>query len=203
MLHRFLCIALALSFASVAHSQAKPWDGYYVGVTASSVTMDVEDLSFGSGPFDASGYGLGGFVGMNRQVNKLVFGFEAAMEIGEVTGNDGANMNPFNADSTISLRGRLGADAGKAMPYIVVGFSSSVFDADHDGDGNNLGTYSAKGISYGVGLDLHLNRQNNRFLRFEFQMLDYGDGVFPFAGNDNHDMTANSQRVIVGYGVSF
>jgi len=206
MKRRFFAFVIALVFGSSAQAQVGAWDGYYVGILGSTSNMSVEDLTFGTGAFEPSGMSYGGFTGMNRQVNSLVYGLEATLEASNISGNDGANMAPFSVNTSVSLRGRLGVDAGRALPYLMAGYVASSFEADHAGNGSaaDIANFSASGITYGIGVDLHLNRQNNRFLRLELQMIDYSDGSMPFySGSDNHAIASSSQSFSVGYGISF
>lgn len=203
MKYKILAIVLTMVFGSSAQAQVGHWSGYYFGVSATSSNMTVEDLSFGTGAFEPGGFSSGGFTGMNHQISGLVLGAEAGFEGANISGRDGANMDPFRANSQLSFRGRVGVDAGKAMPYFLVGYVASRFEADHDGNGANIANFTASGISYGIGVDLKVNRSNTRFVRVEYQATDYSGGVFQFGGADDHDVLASSQRVSVGYGISF
>lgn len=184
-------------------AQSGDWGGIYAGGTASSVTMAVDDTSYGV-PFEPSGTSFGGFAGYNFQSGNWVFGAEAAVATGEVGGDDGSYLRPFDRGTTLSIGGRVGFDAGRYLPYVSAGYTSSEFGAYHalGGDIDDYASFTATGTSYAVGVDVAVG--SSGFVRAEYQVTQYEDGVFPFyGGSDNHNLTASSESISVGYGFKF
>lgn len=199
----FLTTALVMLGFSV-HAQSGNWDGYYIGVNVGTSDLTVEDLDFGDGPIQMDGLTYGGFTGINIQKNALVFGFEAGFELGDLSGDDGENLQPFSNDFTMGIRGRLGLDAGGVLPYLSVGYVSAAFEADHEGNGldADFGTGTANGFSYGAGVDIRMG--TNNFLRLEFKTTDFSESPLSFYGDtDSHNIAASSQTISIGYGMSF
>ncbi|MDF0601361.1 outer membrane beta-barrel protein [Psychromarinibacter sp. C21-152] len=177
------------------------WSGVYAGVGLSYDMMTVEDLSFGTGEFDANGAGLFGFVGYNFQAGRWVFGPELRATASWIEGTD-IFMDPFKNEWSAEARGRLGYTVGKTLPFFSAGYIASGFSADHDGGGVNLANDTFSGFTLGVGIDVMLG--NNTFLRAEYQHIEYDDDqlVF-FGGTDPHDTTASSDRISVGFAKKF
>ncbi len=199
---RRLLVVSAMIIAGTS-AQAQSWDGFYAGGVVGAVDMTVEDLSYGSGPINPSGVSFGGFAGYNFQNGNFVFGVEALVESGDVSGTD-SYMDPFTRGASGSLRGRVGFVAGDALAFVAVGATASEFTADHDGNGlaADIVTITATGVSYGIGVDYAVNDRG--FLRVELNATNYADDVLPFYGAaDNHDLAASSQTLYVGYGINF
>ena len=112
-------------------AQSGDWSGFYAGVSLGSVDMTVEDLSYGSGPFNSTGTAYGGFAGYNFQNGNLVFGAEVAASAGSIGGDDGSYLRPFDRGTTMSASGRIGYDVGGFLPYFSAGYTSSEVGAYH------------------------------------------------------------------------
>ena len=178
--------------------------GFYAGVSLGSVDMTVEDISYGSGPFNPTGTAYGGFAGYNFQNGNLVFGAEVAASVGSVGGDDVSYLRPFDRGTTLSASGRIGYDVGGFVPYVSAGYMSSEFSTYHS-LGESPADYAAvtaTGTSYGAGVDYKIGASS--FVRFGYSLTQYDDSTLPFySGTDNHNLAASSETILVGYAFQF
>ena len=113
------------------------WSGFYAGLQygVGNAEASVNDRAYGDEDFD--GFGLHG--GYLHDSGKLVYGGEL----------DYSRLKPDNSDfdlDLVRLRGRVGYDLGRFMPYITLGaanLSTEVFGVD----------ISDTAFSYGIGAD--------------------------------------------------
>lgn len=107
--------------AAAAPAAVQNWSGFYVGGTLSYDSFSVNDLSYGDGPVDLNGAGLGLFAGYNFQAGNLVYGAELAAIKHSGEGDDGDFLHPATALHSVSLRGRIGFVMVNMLPYLAVG----------------------------------------------------------------------------------
>lgn len=127
--------AMSLPTASLP-ALAQDFSGIYGGVDLISDRFDAEDLSYGPGPVDANGLGVGVFAGYNWQSGNIVFGPELYLTSHSADCNDGAYFLPFSAKRSMGVKARLGYTIGNIMPYLSVGTVRTKVEADHTGGGD-------------------------------------------------------------------
>lgn len=143
------------------------WSGLYVGVEGAGSFGRSVDNYIGSGAtsaFDVSGAMGGGTIGYNYQVGAFVFGLEADLSGGAMTGSTPC-INPAFTCTTKSTwlatgRGR----AGYAIDRLLLFVTGGVADADvaaqvsSTGTGSNTETYSRSGYALGAGAEYALTQ---------------------------------------------
>lgn len=200
MINKTVLLAL-LAFGTTASAQ--DWSGFYAGGTVSYDAIEVNDLSYGDGPVDLTGIGIGGFAGYNLQSGNLVFGAEilAALHTGE--GDDGDYLRPASALRSVGLRGRLGFASGSVLPYLAIGATRTKWEADHGGDGlsEDIWDDTATGPSVALGVDWAMNERS--MLRVEVERTSYGEDEIDFYDGDIHEYEMDATRVSIGYALRF
>lgn len=197
-----LILLAAAMFGSPA--QAQDWAGLYGGGALTYDSIGLNDLSYGDGPVDLNGAGLGLFVGYNFQNDKMVYGVELAVTKHSGEASDGDFLLPATALNSAALRGRLGFITGKMLPYVALASYRTKFEADHEGNGDpaDFGGDKAKGTGLALGIDWTLTERS--FLRVEVETIRYRDVSIDFYDDsDTHEYDMDGRRLIVGYAVKF
>lgn len=185
-------------------ASAQDWSGFYAGGALSYDAITANDLSYGDGPVDLNGAGLGLFAGYNFQSGNLVYGAELAATKHSGEGDDGDFLLPATALHSIGIRGRIGFVTGKMLPYLAVGATRTTWKADHEGNGLavEISEDTATGTSIALGLDWSLSDRS--FLRIEVERTRYGEDDIIFDdGADTHLYDMEATRVSVGYALRF
>jgi outer membrane immunogenic protein len=183
---------------------AQDWTSFYGGGTLAYDATALTDLSYGDGPADLNGAGLGLFAGYNLQRGNLVYGVELAVTKHSGEASDGDFLQPATALNSAALRGRVGYVTGRMLPYVAVGSYRSKFEVDHEGNGDptDFGDETAKGTGLALGVDWTL--KDRTFLRVEIESVHYKDGTIDFYdGSDPHDYDMDARRLVVGYAMNF
>lgn len=183
---------------------AQDWTGLYGGGALSYDSIGLNDLSYGNGPVDLNGAGLGLFAGYNFQSDTFVYGVELAFSKHSGEASDGAFMLPATALNSAALRGRVGFVTGKMLPYVAVGSYRTKLEVDHEGNGDpvDFGGVTAKGTGLALGMDWTLTDRS--FLRVEVEAIRYEDVSIEFYDRtDPHDYDLDAGRLTVGYAIKF
>lgn len=173
------------------------WSGFYSGVFLGYADDDVNiDVDGGPSPDDQpnpSG-GLGGIAaGYNFQSGNWVYGVEADIAATDLTDTGSYDAAPdeleVDVNSMATLRGRVGYDMGRWMPYATVGFAAA--DADYSvdtgtdtlDDSNTMTGYSA-----GFGAEYAINDRwsaKGEYLYTNLEGRFQGDGAIESADVDH------------------
>lgn len=191
-----LCLATPAS--------AQDWSGFYAGGALGYDSVTATDLSYGDGPVDLNGAGLGLFAGYNFQSGRLVYGAELAAAKHSGEGDDGNYLRPVAALHSLGLRGRIGFVTGKMLPYLAIGVTRTALEDDHVGNGDpaDLATETATGTSVALGVDWSLTDKS--FLRIEIESTRYSEDQLDFYGGSHfHDYGLDATRVSIGYAIRF
>lgn len=173
---KFIAISLAATFAStaafaggfvdpvtgvdavpVSTSSAGSWTGFYAGLQ-----FGAGDATFSfAGETASEDTDAGGFhLGYMRDFGQVVVGGEFAFD--RVTLSDGDDDEGVYLGR---LRGRIGYNAGRFMPYATIGSASLVGEDNDD--------ISEAGFTYGIGADF---RVTDRFLvGFDYSRSEFSD----------------------------
>lgn len=146
------------------------WSGGYVGATIGGTSTDTDvDGTFLSDDDDPAG---GLFLGTNFQNGNVVYGGELGIGVIEDT------------DYTIDARGRIGYAAGRAMPFLSVGYNFT-----------DTGTTELDGPSVGLGVDYLVT--DRVFVGGEVRYIDL-EGE-----NDGNDVDVDGYAVGLRLGYKF
>lgn len=205
-------LACVLSTAATAQeSSARSWAGSYAGFGLSHDDFQAQDLIHGkefSRPFAAPGSSFGGFAGYNLQKGAVVFGPELKVTMGSAQGSDGEYHIPFSVKGDIELRGRIGLDAGRLLPYAAIGYVVSAVRSMHEGSvaANDEAHGNVSGIARTFGVEYQLGQRS--FVRLEYRHVNYSDFALsyphlPDHPPHQHPMMLGADNLFVGVGVSF
>ncbi len=167
------------------------WAGAYVGATA-----NYDWGRFGSGDYDAKGFGGSLYGGYNFQNGQIVYGAEADIAY---TGEDGDAGTGLTGTQGVngSIRGRVGYDMNPFLIYGTAGLALSNNKLESATDSDEK---IAAGYTVGAGVEAMVT--NNITARIEYRYSDYQkrdfslDGTTVSRGFDDHS-------VKVGIGVKF
>lgn len=182
---------------------AQDWTGFYAGGSLGYDTIEINDLTYGDGPVDMTGPGVGVFAGYNFQSGNLVYGAELLATKNSADGNDGDFLLPASAETSMQIRGRIGYASGTMLPYLAIGATRTKVEADHEGNGlaTDMADDTASGTSIALGMDWAMNETS--FVRFEVEKTNYSDDTLNFYGGDLHDYSLDGTRISVGYAFRF
>jgi outer membrane immunogenic protein len=182
---------------------AQDWSGFYAGGSLSYDSISPNDLSYGDGPVDLNGVGLGLFTGYNFQSGNMVYGAELGAIKHSGEGFDGDYLQPATALHSLTLRGRIGFVTGDMLPYLAIGATRTQWEANHEGSGDPADVWgdTATGTSVALGMDWSLSATS--FLRVEVERTNYGDDEITFFDTDVHDYEMDATRFSIGYAMRF
>jgi outer membrane immunogenic protein len=186
------------------------WDGLYLGALAGydNTSFDWHEDAGGSG-YDGNinSFSGGVFGGYNYEVNRFVLGvegeaslFSGGEEFTSVPGPGNINADP---DWELSVKGRLGYDAGRFMPYVAVGYSwmklnTTWVQEGPDGDDVNV-SETHQGFMAGIGTDIAITE--NLFGRLEYIHTWLSEERYSYCSVCSADIKLgqNSFRLGLGY----
>jgi outer membrane immunogenic protein len=198
-----MLIMLAVA-TTAAPALAQDWSGLYGGAALSYDAVELNDLSYGDGPVDLNGAGLGLFAGYNFQSGNFVYGAELSLTKHSGEGFDGDYLEPATALSSMALRGRVGFVTGNMLPYLALGAYRTKFEADHDGSGDPADIWDETASGTGLALGVDWTLSDSSFLRVEIETIRYKDDSIGFYdGSDPHDYELDARRLTVGYAMRF
>lgn len=162
----------------VEHSLPALWTGWYVGINGGGAWGDSRyefGDGFTTGKFDVSGGLVGGTVGLNWQIDRLVWGVEADVDWTDI---DGSTLCPnlINTCKTSNTwlgtaRGRVGYAFGRFLPYITGGVAFGNIKADIPGFGSSDGTE----VGWAVGGGVEYLAFENWTAKIEYLHIDLGE----------------------------
>jgi outer membrane immunogenic protein len=172
---------------------AYDWSGSYIGVSAAYAMGSHDTLGVGgldTGSQDLSGTALGGFVGQNYQLSRIVLGTEMDFSKSDISGSfdlpgslvacTGAG---FRCGTDVSwygtFRGRAGVAIGDFLPYATAGFAVGGVNSSFNGPGLDANV-SGLGVGWVLGAGLEYAVMKNLNVRAEalhFDLSDVSDTV--------------------------
>jgi outer membrane immunogenic protein len=225
-------VALAAAPAMAADMPVKPkepaftaynWTGFYVGIQGgsgwSSGVIQADARPFTSGSYQPNGAAIGGTIGYNVQLDRVVLGLEAdgsgSWIKGYTIGTDplsgncgGAVPRCFsNLESFATLRARAGITMDNVLPYLTGGLAVGWLHGE-DGDiaangAFGAGTTTVVGWTAGLGVEAMFNQRWS--VKVEYLYVDFGNhtifndnvggAIFP----ESLKYTTNILRVGVNY----
>lgn len=169
------------------------WSGSYFGVSAAYAFGSHDTLGVGgidTGSRDLSGGALGGFVGQNYHVSRIVFGTEMDFSKSSITGNFNlpgslvaCNGGGFSCGTEVNwygtFRGRAGVAMGNFLPYATAGLAVGGVNTHFSGPGVDTNV-SGLGVGWVAGAGLEYAVMKNLNVRAEalhFDLSDVSDSV--------------------------
>jgi hypothetical protein len=178
--------AVAVMAGSAA---AQDFDGFYMGLSASSLSGDNPWDPSWSNDYQMEGDAtVGGFIGFNKSVGagNLVLGGEIAMQ-GWTPGdeNGDSSYEEYGINSAIDLKMRVGTTmAMGSAPVLLYGFAgvSSVNHSNYYGAG-----YTSPGMNYGVGAEMKIGSTFGIGVEYLTRSMDAYDGEGYEDGSNSHN----------------
>lgn len=207
--------ALALSsllagpvFAQDMSGGDSTWAGPYAGIAIGRASNDwswTEGAGLGSASADVKGRTVDLFAGYNTLRDNMLLGLEFSI------GNSGADSSltgipgPGPLDVAVSrqmaLKGRVGADLGRYLPYAFVGAARSKLESNATiVDAQRNGWHS--GLSFGLGVDVQVTQKG--FARLELSRANLGKQNYTFCGPPcSAQQGIRTTTLSVGFGFNF
>ena len=196
------------------------WSGIYAGVhvggAGSDVDWDFNNLSREGLDYDAGGLIAGGHIGIQRQVNGLVFGVEASLTVTDL--DDRAPSNALanvsfstEIDTIATVTGRLGYAFDRFLPYVKGGYAGADIETSGSVTGGLVDSFSVRDWEHGwtIGAGGAYMLTENLVIGLEYNYTDFGEtnrsGTtsnlgFPFTLNDvDNQIHSLSGRVSIKF----
>lgn len=184
---------------------AADWSGIYVGVFGNVDIVDhdfVEGGGLGSANSDYTSGGGGVFAGFNRQHGMWVYGLEGQIGVDShtetVTGVPGPGTMTSKVGVNGSVQARLGADMGRAMPFVSAGVAIAELDTFWP-FGPAARSATLVGATVGAGVDVMVTE--NIFGRASYNFTYFGSEALEYCGGGcvmNHQVNTHSFKLGVG-----
>jgi outer membrane immunogenic protein len=184
------------------------WQGSYAGVFGAGTLehYDIHEPNIGAGvTHDVGSAAVGGFAGYNFQSGSLVYGVEGELGYRFKKPRFDDVPGPGTLDSSLglfgSLKGRLGFDMGRFLPYAAAGVTATQLKTYYPG-GNAERDATLFGGIVGAGVDVAVTRKV--FLRAEYDFSFFGKKRLEYCGGGcvlEHTPQAHDFRI--GVGVKF
>jgi outer membrane immunogenic protein len=188
------------------------WSGSYFGLTAAYAMGSHDTLGVGgidTGSRDLSGGAIGGFVGQNYHISKIVLGTEMDFSKSDISGSFelpgsliACNGGGFSCGTDINwygtFRGRAGVAMGDFLPYVTGGVAVGGVNSSFKGPGFDTNV-SGLGVGWVVGAGLEYAVMKNLNVRAEALHFDLSDVSDTVLGTK---VTTDSQFSVVRAGAS-
>ena len=167
------------------------WTGFYLGIEGGvgwGTAEDTDSTGFDSGRFATTGGLVGGTIGYNWQINKIVLGLEGDGSGAWIRGSTTGAPNfcggaPSYCESDLqalgTFRGRVGVAIDRFLPYATGGLAVGSLHG-HEGDvladgAVGDGTTTVTGWTVGGGLEAAINP--NWSAKIEYLHVDLGNAA--------------------------
>jgi outer membrane immunogenic protein len=166
------------------------WTGPYIGISG-GYGFGSSDFSGGGGSVDPDGGLFGVTAGYNWQFGQFVTGIEGDISWSGMSDSSGGFRTENNWLGTV--RGRLGYNAGRWMPYVTGGLAVGDIDANVGG----LGSSRSTEVGWTVGAGIEAQIAGPWTAKVEYLYVDLGDG--DSVGGFRPDFTTNIVRAGLNY----
>ncbi|UDL87966.1 porin family protein [Mesorhizobium sp. PAMC28654] len=183
------------------------WQGPYAGVIGAGTLEHYKIHAPGfpastDSTHNAGSATLGGFAGYNFQSGKIVYGVEGELgyrfKKSTFTGVTGPGTLDVSTGLYGALKGRVGMDMGRYMPFVTAGVTAAQMKTFYPG-GNAEADATLVGGIVGAGVDVALT--HNVFLRGEYDFSFFGKkelSYCPGACLLDHTVQIHDFKVAVG-----
>jgi outer membrane immunogenic protein len=162
------------------------WTGPYIGISGG--------YGWGSSNFgDPDGGLFGATLGYNWQMGSMIVGLEGDISWSGLEGNDSGAGRSVNNDWLGTVRGRLGFNGGRFMPYVTGGLAVGNIDASVAGVGNSSSTE----LGWTVGAGVEAAIAGPWTVKVEYLYVDLGEG--DSIGGARPDFQTNIVRAGLNY----
>lgn len=195
--------------AGMAAGTGMDWTGFYVGVQGGYATGDAAapyalvtggPYTLSQSPANQSGMFGGVHIGAQQQIDKIVFGLEADVELSGVGGDDGGSggdLNALNNNWQGSLRGRIGYAFDPVLIYGTAGVAMMNATATAPAATTDV---NFTGFTLGGGVEAAVT--DSLSARVEYRYTDFGssEAAFPVNGYfENYNPKHHAVRVGISY----
>lgn len=184
----------------VISDPAYNWSGVYVGGALGWASIGYDELENDYDDRRDDGFAGALYVGYNFQMDNLVFGVEGDLNFRTAEPED-PNTNPFSQNLGGSVRGRIGYAFDRFLPYFTAGVAIADFEADHDGNGDDVADKTMTGYAVGGGIEWAAT--DNIILRAQYLYSDFGKDTFEFSGSHEHEYDVRTHDFLVGAAYKF
>ncbi len=188
------------------------WSGSYLGLTAAYAIGSHDTLGLGgidTGSRDLSGGALGGFMGQNYHISRVVLGTEMDFSKANINGSFelpgsliACNGVGYSCGTDINwygtLRGRAGFTIGDVLPYATAGVAVGGVNSSFKGPGVDT-NISGLGVGWVVGAGVEYALMKNLNVRAEALHFDLSDVSDTVLGTK---VTTDAQFSVVRAGAS-
>lgn len=201
-------VARAADLPATAEVQPD-WSGVYLGIVGgySNVNFDwQESVTLDSYDENINSFNGGLFGGYNFDAGPAIIGIEGEASLFAGDASFSNVPGPDNIDAgpqwQAAVKGRIGYDAGRFMPYAAVGYSWMRLDTTwvRGSDGSDVDVNEThQGVMAGIGADMAIT--DNVFGRLEYMHTWLSKETHTYCSGCNADITLgqNSFRVALGY----
>lgn len=191
---------------------AYDWAGSYLGVSAAVAMGSQDTIGIGNidtGSRDLSGTALGGYVGQNYQLTRIVLGTEMDFSKSDISGSFdlpgslvACNGAGFSCGTDVTwygtFRGRAGLATGDFLPYATAGLAVGGVNSSFKGPGVDTNV-SGLGVGWVLGAGLEYAVMKNLNVRAEALHFDLSDVSDTVLGTK---VTTDTQFSVLRAGVS-
>ena len=211
---KILAAALICATPIAAHA-ADNWTGAYVGAQLGAEFGSVkgpytDSKGANSTPYtdNTTGALIGIRAGYNKEINTLVLGVEADVNLGlgtEASQTVGGGYvvkgsNPFTGD----LRARLGYDLGDNLVYVAGGIAFGSVKTQYSGLDQTPLAITSQRVGYTAGIGLEHKFTNTISGTAEYRYTDLGSKSFVNLPTDTADKVKfNTSAILVGVNYKF
>jgi outer membrane immunogenic protein len=174
------------------------WTGPYVGISGGYGWGDSDDFHGGAfpGPAGHDGGLIGGTLGYNWQMGAAVVGIEGDISWSGLEGGGTCGPNcRINNDWLGTVRGRLGYNGGRFMPYVTGGLAVGNIDARVAGNSTDS---TKAGWTLGAGVEAQISGPWTAKVEYLYVDLGKSDNI-PGTGGTRADFNTNIIRAGVNY----
>jgi outer membrane immunogenic protein len=169
------------------------WTGPYIGISG-GYGWGNSDYTGGFGSLDPSGGLFGATLGYNWQMGALITGIEGDISWSGLRDSSGAFGTRTENNWLGTVRGRLGYNAGRWMPYVTGGLAVGDIDSRIAGIGSSNKTKA--GWTLGGGVEAAI--AGPWTAKVEYLYVDLGNGG-SIGGASRADFTTNIVRAGLNY----
>jgi outer membrane immunogenic protein len=167
------------------------WTGPYIGISGGYGWGNSDFSGAGGGSVDPSGGLFGATLGYNWQMGALVTGIEGDISWSGLRDSNAGLRTENNWLGTV--RGRLGYNAGRWMPYVTGGLAVGDIDSNITGVGSSDKTKA--GWTVGAGVEAAIAGPWTAKVEYLYVDLGNGDSI----GGIRPDFTTNIVRAGLNY----
>lgn len=174
------------------------WSGFNGVLFAGGGYLQGED-SLGLDAFFRSGL-VGGSVGYDHQINKLVFGASLEGSLTNFRGSTRSGSAWQNSNWLSAATVRVGYDAGRFMPYLSAGVGMGNYKIERKSDGVS-DEHTHIGFVAGAGVEARVT--DGVFARLDYKHYELGSQTYSLPGWSSFSVEGKADIFNIGVGYRF